>query len=335
MVIHAERLGNNPIISPDLGGPIGRNINGPSLIRIPDWVKAPLGTYYLYFAAHKGTHIRLAVADTLAGPWRIHDPGALQLSASHFLTAPPDVPDKIPSHLQAPGNGPTRIWKERLEKPRAPHVPSIWEDLTHPHIASPDVHVLNDAKEIRMYYHGLDRFGYQVSRTATSKDGINFVAREEVIIDKSYFRAFPYKIRIYGMVMPGIFYRSRNGETGFEKGPRLFNGNMRHAALLVMDDSLLVFWTQVGDAPERILLSTIDIRGDWNTWKESRPVEVLRPEYPWEGADQPIAPSLRSSIDAPANQLRDPAIFQEDGRIYLIYVVAGESGIAIAELAID
>jgi hypothetical protein len=32
------------------------------------------------------------------------------------------------------------------------------------------------------------------------------------------------------------------------------------------------------------------------------------------------------------NQLRDPAIFEEDGRTYLLYAVAGESGIAIAEI---
>ena len=32
------------------------------------------------------------------------------------------------------------------------------------------------------------------------------------------------------------------------------------------------------------------------------------------------------------NQLRDPAIFEEDGRIYLIYSVAGENGLAMAEL---
>jgi hypothetical protein len=32
-------------------------------------------------------------------------------------------------------------------------------------------------------------------------------------------------------------------------------------------------------------------------------------------------------------QLRDPAIFEDDdGRTYLLYSVAGESGIAIAEL---
>jgi hypothetical protein len=32
------------------------------------------------------------------------------------------------------------------------------------------------------------------------------------------------------------------------------------------------------------------------------------------------------------NQPRDPAIFAEDGQIYLLYAVAGESGIAIAEI---
>jgi hypothetical protein len=32
------------------------------------------------------------------------------------------------------------------------------------------------------------------------------------------------------------------------------------------------------------------------------------------------------------NQLRDPAIFEENGRVYLLYAVAGESGIAIAEV---
>jgi hypothetical protein len=31
-------------------------------------------------------------------------------------------------------------------------------------------------------------------------------------------------------------------------------------------------------------------------------------------------------------QLRDPAIFREDGKTYLLYSIAGESGIAVAEL---
>jgi hypothetical protein len=35
------------------------------------------------------------------------------------------------------------------------------------------------------------------------------------------------------------------------------------------------------------------------------------------------------------NQLRDPAIFEEDGRVFLLYAVAGEAGIAIAEVFLD
>jgi hypothetical protein len=34
----------------------------------------------------------------------------------------------------------------------------------------------------------------------------------------------------------------------------------------------------------------------------------------------------------PVHELRDPAIYEEDGRLYLLYSVAGEQGIAIARL---
>lgn len=60
--------------------------------------------------------------------------------------------------------------------------------------------------------------------------------------------------------------------------------------------------------------------------------EVLAPEFPWEGAEQPLEPSVQGWEDEPVRQLRDPAIFCEDDRTYLLYSVAGESGIAIAEL---
>jgi hypothetical protein len=41
---------------------------------------------------------------------------------------------------------------------------------------------------------------------------------------------------------------------------------------------------------------------------------------------------VRSTAYGHVNQLRDPAIFEEHERTYLIYAVAGESGIAIAEI---
>jgi hypothetical protein len=42
---------------------MGDNINGPAAIRVPEWIENPLGNYYLYFAHHQGTYIRLAYAD--------------------------------------------------------------------------------------------------------------------------------------------------------------------------------------------------------------------------------------------------------------------------------
>ena len=66
--VRVKRLNNNPIIRPNMDERMGSNINGPSLIRVPDWVENPLGKYYLYFANHKGRYIRLAYADRLEGP---------------------------------------------------------------------------------------------------------------------------------------------------------------------------------------------------------------------------------------------------------------------------
>ena len=68
-----RRLTDEPIVSADLfAGPGGENINGPSLIAVPPWLPRPLGKFYLYFAHHHGTSIRLACADRLEGPWQPH-----------------------------------------------------------------------------------------------------------------------------------------------------------------------------------------------------------------------------------------------------------------------
>ena len=58
--IKITRFVDEPIIPPFLEQEIGSNINGPSLIRVPDWIEDSLGKYYLYFADHKGDRIKLA-----------------------------------------------------------------------------------------------------------------------------------------------------------------------------------------------------------------------------------------------------------------------------------
>ncbi|MEM7078285.1 MAG: hypothetical protein AAF513_06605 [Pseudomonadota bacterium] len=321
--LRVERVGDGPLIHPGLDLSIGNNIQGPSLIAVPDWVENRLGNYYLYFADHKGAYIRLAYADALTGPWRIHVPGALQLPDSHFLTAPPPVSKAQAEQIRA-------AFVARGMK--ISHDPVA--EVTAPHIASPDVHVDEARRRIVMYFHGLEDVGYQVTRVATSRDGIAFSAHPEVL-GRTYFRAFDWQGTRYGMAMPGQFYRLADDMGPFEEGPLLFNQDMRHAALLVRDDELLVFWTQVGEVPEHIKVSSIDLTEDWRTWKASAGVEVLRPERVWEGARAPLTPSVRSTAYGLVNQLRDPAIFVQGEDVYLLYAYGGESGIGLARVIFD
>jgi len=321
--VKITRVLEKPIIGPDLHPSIGVNIQGPSLIRVPDWIQNPLGNYYLYFADHKGLYIRLAYADELTGPWKIHTPGSLRIEHSYFAPTPPPISDEQLAELTAARRGVSGLG--------SPVSHDLALEFTLPHIASPDVHVDNENQRIVMYYHGLEGPAFQHSRVATSEDGIDFFAREENI-GRSYFRAFKHENMTYALAMPGQFYRSEDGFTNFEEGPRLFAPNMRHSAVIVRDEHLYVFWTRVGDAPESIMLSTIDLRKNWMDWEESEEVVLLKPEFEWEGANAPIEPSVRSTAYGQVNQLRDPALYVEDGNLYLLYAVAGESGIALARV---
>jgi len=305
-VAAVDRLPGNPMISPYMiPGVDGENINGPSIIRVPEWLPEPLGQYYLYFAHHKGSYIRMAYADSLSGPWQIHEPGTLRVDQTRC--------DDLPHPERVPGV----------------------------HVASPDVHVDNNSRQIRMYFHchvflGGEPLADYPQRTlvATSNDGIEFDARKE-ILGNSYFRVFEWSGSYYALGKPGVFYKSEDGLTDFEEGPTLFTANMRHSAVMVRDNRLLVFYTVIGDDPERILLSEIELTPDWMSWKKTDPLLVIEPETEWEGGSIPSAPSQRSFAVGPVRQLRDPALFHEDGETYLVYAVAGEQGIAIARLGLN
>ena len=109
--LKVKRFDCNPIIHLEMSPSLDGNINGPSLIQAPAWLSDPLGEYYLYFAHHAGSFIRLAYSDNLVGPWGIYEPGTLRIEQSHCYN----------------------------------------------HVASPDVHVDDEKREIRMYYHRLGR----------------------------------------------------------------------------------------------------------------------------------------------------------------------------------
>jgi hypothetical protein len=298
----AVRFDTNPLITPDLDESIGTNINGPSIIRVPPWADNALGRYYLYFAHHQGAHIRLAFADDLHGPWRVHGPGALSLEDTGFLH----------------------------------------------HIASPDVHIDHERRRFVMYYHGCvseERHGMRGQRTgvATSGDGISF--RDETIVPLGpfYARVFEFDGRRYalakridqdggGIILRGTTTASALCESEpMEHGPAVIP-NMRHAAVTRTGDTLEVFYSRGEDCPERILRSTIDLTQPWHEWRASETEELLAPGAKYEGSDLPLEPSRFGAIHEPARQLRDPSVLVEDDGTYLFYSIAGESGIAGAEL---
>jgi hypothetical protein len=279
---------------------MGDNINGPSLVCAPSWVGQNLGRFYLYFGHHNGKYIRLAYADDLQGEWRTHEPGVLDLEDTYFTS----------------------------------------------HIASPDALVDEARQEVRLYFHGkltpadfeaAALHGHdapQGTRVALSRDGLHFEVLPEML-GVPYFRVFQWDGWTYAFGMPGIVYRSRDGLTGFERGHNPFthiSPDMRHCAVLRRGHALHFFYTTRGDCPEHILATTLDLREGWTGWHASEPVSILKPELPWEGANEPLVPSDPGVVRVPVNQLRDPAIFKEGERIYLLYTVAGEQGIAIAEL---
>ena len=322
--VHATRLAQNPLITVNTSASLGGNVNGPTVIRVPDWVERPLGRYYMYFANHMGQHIRLAYADAATGPWKIYEPGVLHVRDTAFFRPQPDPTETLANF--------------------------------YTHVASPEILVDPIRKRVVMWYHGWwtngERWpsdpvaarawarekGYgQFTQAAESSDGPHFTVRP-AITKASHLRVFPHEGAFYGVSRLGQLSRATDPLGSFELGAHLFQDSayanrVRHVALLRRGNRLHVFFTAIGDAPERVLMSTIDLTGDWTTWQAGPPVEVLRPEAAYECANLPNAASEAGDIDVPVRQVRDPFVFEDDGRTLLFYATCGEQGIAGATLA--
>lgn len=173
---------------------------------------------------------------------------------------------------------------------------------------------------------------------AVSRDGLSFDALPGAL-GTFYFRVFEHKGWHYALAKRGndgaVWYRSKDGLSAFEEGPRVLP-LVRHTALWKHDGKLYIFFTRGQDAPEHIMACRIEnLDDDWREWKLSTPQSVLKPEKEWEGAKQPIQPSKFGATYDFVHQLRDPAIYEEDGKLYLLYSAAGEHSIGIARIALE
>lgn len=264
----------------------GANINGPSVIRVPEWIAAgdrpdPNANYYMYFADHGGAYIRMAWAERVDGPYTLHGMHFLNENKSRGV-----LDMGFPRQIDLDNN--IRITE---------------------HIASPDVHVNHAEQRIEMYFHGgnvkhndanIAGNGQQTFVTF-SETGLNFNAGiVPVAVGWAYLRVFDYNGERYGIGSRGSLFKAPADPfdipQGYDFGTLLwdfegagndFNDNpfqhdvdadpngpdrLRHVAVRVTGDTLEVFHSRVGDTPERILLSTIDLTsGDFETWDPSYP----------------------------------------------------------------
>ena len=188
-----------------------------------------------------------------------------------------------------------------------------------------------------MYFHG-GASGVstdQVTFVASSKDGLDFAA-SPARLASFYLRVFEHDGWFYGVGKrgnrSGILVRSEDPTAPFEAGATIIP-RLRHAAVLKRDDDeAWVLYTRIGDEPESILAARIDLRGAWSCWRPEAGALVIAPERGYEGAEEPVEPSRPGIADGRRHELRDPAVYVEGHRTFLLYCVAGEQGIAIAEL---
>ena len=298
------------------------NINGPSCVRIPDWVPAearadPTAVYYLYFAKHSGNFIRLAWAADLSGPWTAyHLSSALPLQDRGVLSL--GTSDTI-----SPGNG----------------------IVLDGHIASPQVLIDDVNQQFVMYYHapaehnGTDKG--QSTVVATSADGLNYNLPSEggqvghgtrpVILGESYFRVFEQDGDLYAFSNTGDIWKAPDplnpytppgghdyAKDYWKRGPNPFVDvarergwpelRPRHFAVLKRENILYSFLTHKVDTPERVMVATFDfdsLPAEYTAWTFRFPEqEVLRAASDWEGAQFPPVASEPGAENNGVNQLR-------------------------------
>lgn len=351
----ANRLNNSqPIIDQAMFAAVGaeeegENINGPSLIRIPDWIPPservdPSAVYYLYFAHHAGDYIRLAWATEVEGPWTFYQTGS-------------QVPLGDRGVLDNGG--------EDLDL-------GLGVVIEENHLASPDVLIDDENQQIIMYFHsGSSTFfngneqSSQNTWVSTSDDGLEFLDNiRPVRLGTSYFKVFSHGGEIYAVDNSGTPRRAPDPDNPWQPPADYYDGTslsrlweanenntfqdaisdtlgvprselrVRHAAVRVVGDELQVFYTQRGDLIERVQFSTIDLSVDFDDWVFSYPgQEILQAIPGWEGGQFTPEPSEAGSAPENVNQLRDPDVFEDiDGSFYLIYAGGGEDALGIAEL---
>ena len=280
----------------DIDSPFGKNLTGPSVMKVPQWVDEPLGAYYMYFANHIGKEIRLAFANDPLGPWEVYSKPVLELSelkgALRHVASPEAVID----------------WGSRQ-----------FYLFVHSPIA--------DSRGQKTFTTVSDdgSLFYQIGNGPT----IDF-PYVRVFHWDSQFWAVGRHSRSY------LLFSSDTPEGEWlPQGSLPLGENVRHVGLKVFESTLLVAFSRVEESPESIYMVALDLTHfERNSVFGSAPVGCLvSAVYPFEGAAlDPVASEPGPQKLMIANDVRDPDLFIDDGAVYLFYSVGGERGIAAGHI---
>lgn len=201
------------------------------------------------------------------------------------------------------------------------------------HIASPEV-IYEDGM-YKMYYHG-DKNNKQGTFLAQSKTGNFFTNVSPDILCDFYLRVFDYKGVRYGIAKNNndgaVIYNVSDSYTPMFS----FLPSARHCHGLVKEDKLYIVYSNIGDRPEHIRLCIIQLDEDISKWDVLSDNALILPTFKHEGGDLPVVTSMPGSatrrFSQPVMELRDPYLFDLNGKVHILYSTQGERAIAYAQL---
>lgn len=287
----------------DLPETMSRNLNGPTCLKKPQFASSELDDFLLYFSQHDGQSISLMTSSTPLGPWRIVSHNLIQMHENSEF---------------------------------------------HDHVASPHVEVSHREGVIFLYFHSRKQNSReQFTFLYSSRDGLNFFPEKLQPKIPFYFRMIQLEDKFLAVTKGGDFFLNQN--RSFTEGwtfvgnpfqtetvlDRYHNyvGAIRHACFFQFKDNILLFYSVIGDAPERIFASNLTIKANSKIIIENK-FEVIRPTEEFEGASQELRPSSSGPAVTFENALRDPFVLKYDNSAFLYYSFGGETGLAVTQLEI-
>jgi len=271
--VSAVRLTQNPLITVHSSPSLGDNVNGPSIIRVPSWISAPARPLLHLLRPPQGpVHSPCLCRRESLGPWTIYEPGVVPVGDTAFFR---------------PQAG--SAWRRCRS---VLHARGVTGDLR-----GPDAQTAG-AVDARMVDRGAAagrrtlpaRRAWGAGRAATasshsrakSSDGLHFqVTRADhqgqlsprVFRSTAISTAWPASASLLRSKDPLGRVRRRSESV---RGRPVRRSRPPRRGRPAAAARCMSFSRASATRPRRVMLSTINLTGDWTTWKASAPVEVAQ-----------------------------------------------------------